>query len=130
MKYLTKEEIIEVHDKFVDMYGIDSTILQPSNIDIAIEAPKRIVFGFNVFPTTTEKAAALLWNILKLHPFVDGNNRTGLASTSIFLEKNGREFTSSTEDEVTACRTTSACTWDMDEVHEWLQNNSRRKRDD
>jgi death-on-curing protein len=127
MKYLTKEEIIKIHKEIVQLYGIDSTILQPSNIDISIEAPKRMVYGIEIYNSLTKKAAALMLNLLKLHPFVDGNNRTGLAATSLFLEINGRELTSNSTSEVNACLETSICTWELDSVTQWIQNNSRRK---
>jgi len=127
MRYLTKEEIIKIHLEIEQMYGIDSTIIQPSNLDISVEAPKRNIFGVEVFNSLIEKAAALMWNILKLHPFLNGNNRTGLAATSLFLERNGRELTSDSANEVNACRVTSSCDWEVDNVSEWIQNNSRRK---
>lgn len=127
MKYLTREEIIKIHKEIAQMYGIDSTILQPSNIDISVEAPKRKISGIDIFNTLIEKAAVLMWNILKLHPFVDGNNRTGLAATSLFLELNGRELTSIPESEVCACRATSSCAWELDNISAWIQTNSRRK---
>ena len=130
MKYLSREELIKIHEEVVKIYGIDSTILQSSNIDISVEAPKRRVLGVNIFNSLNKKAAALMWNILKLHPFVNGNNRTGLAAASQFLEQNGRELTSNKVSEVNTCRETSACSWDMDTLHEWIQINSRRKHND
>lgn len=36
-----------------------------------------------------EMAAAYLFHIVKNHPFVDGNKRTGAVATLVFLEMNG-----------------------------------------
>jgi prophage maintenance system killer protein len=53
--------------------------------------------GKDVYPTVEEKAANLLYFVVKNHPFVDGNKRTGAFSFVWFLNKAGilnrREFT-------------------------------------
>ena len=47
------------------------------------------VFNLNPFPTTIDKAGALLYSIATFHPLTDGNKRTGLLSAYIFLLYNG-----------------------------------------
>ncbi len=45
--------------------------------------------GQDVYPDIEEKAAHLLYFLIKDHPFVDGNKRIGAALFLWFLEKNG-----------------------------------------
>jgi len=45
--------------------------------------------GRDAYPTIPEKAAHLLYFLVKDHPFVDGNKRIGAALFLRFLEKNG-----------------------------------------
>ncbi len=45
--------------------------------------------GADAYPTTTAKAAHLLYFLVKDHPFVDGNKRIGAALFLRFLDKNG-----------------------------------------
>lgn len=52
------------------------------------------VFGQDAYPTIEEKAAHLLYFIIKNHPFNDGNKRTAAFSFIWFLQKAGLEFTS------------------------------------
>jgi len=47
------------------------------------------VGGADVYPTIADKAAHLLYFLVKDHPFVDGNKRIGAALFLRFLEKNG-----------------------------------------
>ena len=47
-------------------------------------------------------AAALTFGIVKNHPFVDGNKRTGFVAGILFLELNGGRFSASEEDAVDA----------------------------
>lgn len=50
------------------------------------------VFGHEVYPSLEEKAAHLLYFIVKNHPFNDGNKRTGAFAFVWFLQKAGVEF--------------------------------------
>ena len=47
-------------------------------------------------------AAVLTFGIVKHHPFVDGNKRTGFVAGILFLELNGGRFSASEEDAVDA----------------------------
>ncbi len=44
-----------------------------------------------------EMAAAYLFHIVKNHPFVDGNKRTGIAAALVFLEMNSVEIRATNE---------------------------------
>jgi death-on-curing family protein len=50
------------------------------------------VFGEDAYPTLEEKAAHLLYFIIKNHPFNDGNKRSGAFSFIWFLQKSGKHF--------------------------------------
>jgi death-on-curing protein len=43
-------------------------------------------------------AATYTWGIVRNHPFVDGNKRTGFVVGVLFLELNGYRFNASEED--------------------------------
>lgn len=49
-------------------------------------------------PDLCELAAAYLFGIVKNHPFVDGNKRTGLATADTFLYFNGLDLQAQDED--------------------------------
>lgn len=44
--------------------------------------------GKNLYPTLEEKAARQAYGIIRNHPFLDGNKRTGLFVMLVFLELN------------------------------------------
>ena len=50
------------------------------------------VFGEDAYPTIEEKAAHLLYFVVKNHPFNDGNKRSGAFSFIWFLQKAGYPF--------------------------------------
>lgn len=49
----------------------------------------------DIYPSIEEKAAMLLYLIVKNHAFIDGNKRIAAACFLLFLERNGMLFTSS-----------------------------------
>ncbi|MEJ6481428.1 type II toxin-antitoxin system death-on-curing family toxin [Nostoc punctiforme UO1] len=46
----------------------------------------------DLYPTIIEKASALGFSLIKNHPFLDGNKRTGHAAMEIFIVLNGMEI--------------------------------------
>jgi death-on-curing family protein len=58
----------------------------------ALAAVIQTVDGRDAYPSLEEKAAHLLYFIVKNHAFVDGNKRIGAALFLWFLEKNGALF--------------------------------------
>jgi death-on-curing family protein len=71
----------------------DSTVFGRERGDGFISAIEQIRQGFGkkeLYPTFEEKAATLLYLIVKNHAFVDGNKRIAAACFLLFLEKNNR----------------------------------------
>lgn len=54
-----------------------------------VTRPYLIVFGEEQFPTLIDKAAATLHALAAHHVFADGNKRTAIIATRMFLEANG-----------------------------------------
>jgi death-on-curing protein len=126
MKYLSKKDILKIHKEIEKLYDIDSTLLLPSNLESALEAPKTVLYGQEIYPTLLEKVSVLMSRILKLHPFTDGNNRTGFTAAVVFLERNGRKLKRiNPEVEEILCRKTSECDIDIPELYLWFLENSR-----
>lgn len=72
---------------------VDSTLFGRERGDGFKSSIAQIRQGFGkkeLYPTFEEKAAALLYLIVKNHPFVDGNKRIAAACFLLFLEKNNR----------------------------------------
>lgn len=76
-------------------------------------------------PSMAEMAAAYAGGIVKNHPFLDGNKRTGFMLAAGFLERHGFEF-HATEAEV-VIRTLALAAGEMSEASyaAWIQANSK-----
>ena len=97
-KFLTIEQVIEIHDTFLEDYGGLAGIRDKGLLASAIEMPRSSMFGKYLHKTIYDKAAAYLFHLIQNHPFNDGNKRTGALTTILFLEENGIKTVFSDED--------------------------------
>ncbi len=65
---------------------------QRGNLEGIVGNVFQAVFGKDVYKTLEEKSAHLLYFIIKNHPFVDGNKRSGAFTFVWFLQKAGFDF--------------------------------------
>lgn len=87
---LTYEECRELIDSmkygnYSDVFGVEKELGKLNGI---IAAVYQNVFGTELYPSIEEKAANLLYFLIKDHPFVDGCKRIGASIFLEFLNKN------------------------------------------
>ncbi|PRY55643.1 death-on-curing protein [Knoellia remsis] len=70
-------------------------------LDSAVARPRSTVFGAPAYPSTVEKAAALLHSITSNHALVDGNKRLAWLACTVFLDLNGQRVTLSDDEAFT-----------------------------
>jgi death-on-curing protein len=90
--YLTRDDLIEIHEKVQKKFNTTSGILNKGHLETIVDIPSRTVFGKEIYPTIYQKAAALLVNITKLHAFADSNKRTAIIAVETFLQINGIDW--------------------------------------
>lgn len=73
-----------------DVFGTEKT---EGALEGILGAVYQSVFGEDVYPSVEEKAASLLYFLVKDHPFNDGCKRIGAALFLAFLQKNGKLYT-------------------------------------
>lgn len=93
IKYLSRQDIIEINHRMIaehDGYysSIDDNLSNSTSFEFMLEVPSVNMFGTERYPGIFEKAACYAFYIIKDHIFNDGNKRTGIASTIMFLRRN------------------------------------------
>ena len=88
--HLTYEECRELIDSmkygnFSDVFGVEK---EEGKLNGILAAIYQNVFGTELYPSIEEKAANLLYFLIKDHPFVDGCKRIGASIFLEFLNKN------------------------------------------
>jgi len=86
---ITLSEVLQLHENSIRDYGGSSGIRDINLLESAIARPFQSFEGNEFYSTAFEKAAALIESIVKNHPFIDGNKRTGfLAGFALLYRAN------------------------------------------
>jgi len=87
--FLTFAQVLAIHQDQIARYGGESGLRDMTLLKSAVGSPAATFDGRFLYVDVFEMAAAYLFNIVKDHPFVDGNKRTGLLAAYVFLKLNG-----------------------------------------
>ena len=84
-------EVLFFHTVSIGQYGGSEGVGDEGAVLAALERSWQASFGREHFASPFAKAAALIESIIRRHPFVDGNKRTGTASAAYLLSTFGYE---------------------------------------
>jgi death-on-curing protein len=84
--------VLFAHTVLIERYGGAEGVRDLESLEAAIERPWGSSFGREHFPGPCQKAAALCESLIRRHPFVDGNKRTGVTMGSYLLSTFGYEI--------------------------------------
>jgi len=93
MTYLTAEQVLFIHARLITETGGSHGVRDLSMLLSAIGRPQASFDNQDLYPDLFSKAAALLDSLIRNHPFVDGNKRTGITAAALFLRMNGYRLT-------------------------------------
>lgn len=99
MRYLTLEEVTDLHRRVVAQSGGSDGLRDAAGLDSALAQPRMAFGGADLYPTLTDKAAALAFSLVLNHPFIDGNKRVGHAALETYLILNGYELEAPTDEQ-------------------------------
>jgi death-on-curing protein len=90
--FLTTEMVQAIQADQIQRYGGDLGIRDMGLLESAVAMPQAGYGGQRFHTDLFEMAAAYLFHLVKNHPFVDGNKRSGSMAAYAFLELNGLTF--------------------------------------
>lgn len=120
MQYLELDEVLRLHELSIQRYGGSLGLRDLGLLESALAAPKQTMFGDDLYPDVAAKAAILLFALVKNHPFVDGNKRTGFASLIRFLRINGFILQASNDELYQFAMETATSILDKDAMGAWI----------
>lgn len=89
MRYLSLPEVLELHERVIDISGGTKGIRDIRLLESAVNQPRASFDQSDLYPDMVSKAAALCYSLVMNHPFIDGNKRVGHAAMETFLFLNG-----------------------------------------
>ena len=86
--FLTLDEVIEIHREMINRYGGSDGIRDKGLLESAVSTPQASFGDQFLHSDIFHMAGAYLFHIVKNHPFIDGNKRTGAMAAFVFLKLN------------------------------------------
>lgn len=123
--YLSVEQVLFIHARLIDETGGSHGVRDVGLLDAAVMRPRATFGGADLYPDVFPKAAALLHSLVRNHPFVDGNKRTGITAAGIFLVQNGVRLTASSSDLEAFTLSVVTQTIEIDILAGWFEAHSR-----
>ena len=99
VEFFTLDEVLSLHADQIARYGGPTLVRDVGLLESALAMPAATIGGELLHASLEEQAAAYLFHLVKNHPFVDGNKRTGLVAMLAFLGLNSLRL-DATEDEL------------------------------
>lgn len=125
MNYLTAEQILFLHARLVAETGGSHGVRDINMLLSALGRPQASFDDRDLYPDLYHKAAALMDSLIRNHPFVDGNKRTGIASTALFLVINGYRLVASNAEFEKFTIEVARSQHTLDEISTWLEAYAR-----
>jgi death-on-curing protein len=120
--WLSRQLILAIHDEQLAEHGGSGGIRDEGLLESALARPlNRAGYGE---PDIAELGAVYAIGIVRNHPFVDGNKRTGFAALFMFLALNDAEFDPTEVDATLAILKLAAGDISDDEFIEWVRANA------
>ena len=123
--WLAERDALALHDRLLALHGGAAGVRDSALLQSALTRPQQI-HAYADAPDRFDLAAAYTAGIVRNHPFIDGNKRTGFVIGILFLELNGYRFTASEADAAQAVLELAAGTLDEAGYTNFLRANSQR----
>jgi len=125
--WIEERDVLAIHDRLLAIYGGATGLRDRGLLQSALARPRQHHAYANT-SDVVEMAALYTAGIIRNHPFVDGDKRTGFVLGVLFLELHGFDFKASEADATQAVMALAAGTLDESAYGAWLRENAKRKR--
>ena len=123
-KWIPESVVDEIHDAQIERFGGSSGLRAPDGLASALVRPQNRHFyeGEN---SLFKLAAVYADGIIRNHPYVDGNKRTGYALARAFLLLNGIRIAAPDDEKFNAVLAFATREMSEDDFAQWLQSRAR-----
>jgi death on curing protein len=121
MRYLTLEEVIELHRMLIERSGGSYGLRDQGALESAVAQPQMTFDQIDLYPTLSAKAAALAYSLIQNHPFIDGNKRIGHAAMEVMLAMSGYRIEASLDEQEQVILEVASSQRSREALLEWLE---------
>lgn len=124
--WIDERDALAIHDQLLVLDGGAPGVRDQGLLESALARPRQI-HAYADHPDLVDISAAYTAGIVRNHPFVDGNKRTGFILDVLFLELNGYRFTATEEAAAQAVLGLAAGTLKEAVFGAWVRANVKRQ---
>lgn len=125
--WIDERDTLALHDRLLALDGGAAGMRDAGLLQSALARPRQL-YSYGDNPDLVAIATAYMGGIIRNHPFVDGNKRTGFIVGILFLEMNGYDFTATEADATQAVLGLAAGSLDEAGFAAWLRTQVTRHR--
>jgi death-on-curing protein len=120
------EDAIHIHEILVDKFGGTTGIRDIKLLESALSRPFQTFDKKDLYPTPVEKAAAIIESILKNHPFIDGNKRTGYVLMRLLLIESGLDILATQDEKYEFVVAIAKGNYKFNDIAKWINKKIRK----
>ena len=122
LAWFSKKLVLAMHAETLQQFGGTAGLRDEGRLESALSRPQnRYAFAD---PSLFELAAAYCHGIVRNHPFVDGNKRTGLLAARAFLFRNGHRLDPDEAEMVRVVERVASGEVSEEELAQWIEQNT------
>jgi death-on-curing protein len=125
--WIDERDTLALHDRLLALEGGAAGLRDKGLLESVLARPKQLR-AYDNKADVIQMAAAYTFGIVRDHPFVDGNKRTGFVVGVLFLELNGYRFVASEEDAAQAVLSLAAGRLEEAAFAAWMRASVKRAR--
>jgi death on curing protein len=125
--WIEERDVVAIHDKLLALHAGATGLRDRGLLESALARPRHH-HAYVRTSDVVEMAALYTAGIVRNHPFVDGNKRTGFVIGVLVLELHSFDFKASEADATQAVMGLAAGTLDEAGYAAWLLKNVKRRR--
>jgi len=123
---ITVIQVLEIHQVLIKEFGGIQGVRDHALLEAAVNRPYS-GFGENQFyPGSVEKAAAILESIVKNHPFLDGNKRSGYVLMQLTLMEEGKSIQESEDEKYKFIINVAEGKMNFEEITNWIRTRTNQ----
>lgn len=120
--FISLSEVCVIHIDLIRRYGGLHGVRDEGLLESALARPFQSFGGEELYPSVEQKAAAILESIVRNHPFIDGNKRTGYVLMRLLLLEFHRDILASENEKYDFIITIAAGEADYEAILGWIRD--------
>ncbi|SOC79647.1 death on curing protein [Salinimicrobium sediminis] len=123
---ISLDEVLQIHEILIKRFGGTSGLRDKNLLESSLQRPFATFDGEELYPTSVEKAAAIIESIVSNHPFMDGNKRTGYTVMRLILLNENLDISASEDEKYDFVIRIAEGKSDFEQIKKWINENLKK----